>query len=228
MKFTKSSFGSATGAVLLSWLLGLLSATAWAAEVLLPPQQVIQKTSDQLQVSLQKPEYKNDFKKATALVDQIIEPQVDFDRVSMLILGKYWKSATPEQKAQFKKEFRMLLVRTYTTAFTEYADWKIRYLPLEMNPGDKKAMVRTEILQSGAQPVAVNYRMLEEQGKWKVYDVLIEGISLLQNYRSSFTDEIARTGSLDQLITHLSERNSSALKEPVGGSGKDEKEEQGS
>jgi phospholipid transport system substrate-binding protein len=221
MKFTKTSLGLAMWATLWSLLLALLSTAAWAGEGLLPPQLVIQKTSDQLQVSLQKPEYKNDFRKATALVDQIIEPQVDFDRVSMLILGKYWKTATPEQKVQFKKEFRMLLVRTYTTAFTEYADWKIRYLPLEMNPGDKKAMVRTEILQSGAQPVAVNYRMLEEHGKWKVYDVLIEGISLLQNYRSSFTDEIARTGSLDQLITHLSERNSNALKEPLDGSGKE-------
>jgi phospholipid transport system substrate-binding protein len=220
MKFTKSSFGLANWAGVLSLLLGLLSAAAWAEEGLLPPQQVIQRTSDQLQVSLQKPEYKNDFKKATALVDQIIEPQVDFDRVSILILGKYWKTATPEQKARFKKEFRMLLVRTYTTAFTEYANWKIRYLPLEMNPGDKKVMVRTEILQSGAQPVAVNYRMIQEGSSWKVYDVLIEGISLLQNYRSSFTDEISRTGSLDQLISHLAERNATAMKEPIGGPGK--------
>jgi phospholipid transport system substrate-binding protein len=220
MKFIKSSFGLATWAGVLALLLGLLTASVRAEEALLPPQQVIQKTSDQLQVSLQKPEYKSDFKKATALVDQIIEPQIDFDRVSILILGKYWKTATPEQKARFKKEFRMLLVRTYTTAFTEYANWKIRYLPLEMNPGDKKVMVRTEILQSGAQPVGVNYRMVEGKGGWKVYDVLIEGISLLQNYRSSFTDEIARTGSLDQLITHLAERNSTALKEPVGGPGK--------
>jgi phospholipid transport system substrate-binding protein len=221
MKFTKSSFGLASWAGVLSLLLGLLSATAWAEEGLLPPQQVIQRTSDQLQVSLQKPEYKNDFKKATALVERIIDPQIDFDRVSILILGKHWKTATPEQKARFKKEFRMLLVRTYTTAFTEYANWKIRYLPLEMNPGDKKVMVRTEILQSGAQPVAVNYRMIQErESTWKVYDVLIEGISLLQNYRSSFTDEISRTGSLDQLINHLAERNSTAMKEPVGGSGK--------
>jgi phospholipid transport system substrate-binding protein len=217
MKFTKSSFGLASWAGALSLLLSLLSATAWAGEGLLPPQQVIQHTSDQLQVTLQKPEYKNDFKKATTFVDQALESHVDFDRVSILILGKYWKTATPAQKERFKKEFRMLLVRTYTTAFTEYANWKIRYLPLEMASADKKALVRTEILQSGAQPVAVNYRMVLERGDWKVYDVLIEGISLLQNYRSSFTEEIARTGSLDQLITRLAERNATAMKEPVGG-----------
>lgn len=217
MKFTKTSFGLASWAGALALLLSLLSVAARAEEALLPPQQVIQKTADQLQVNLQKPEYKNDFKKATSFVDHALESNVDFERVSIMILGKHWKTATPVQKERFKKEFRLLLVRTYTTAFTEYANWKIRYLPLEMNPGDNKALVKTEILQPGAQPVAVNYRMVNEHNDWKVYDVLIEGISLLQNYRSSFGDEIARTGSLDQLIAHLAERNATAMKEPIGG-----------
>ena len=205
---------------LLAALIWLFSSNLMAAgdsaggEHLAPPQQVIQKTSDQLQVSLQKPEYKGDFKKATTLVDQIINPHVDFDRVSILVLGKHWRTATPEQKERFKHEFRQLLVRTYTTAFTEYANWKIRYLPMEES-SDKKAMVKTEILQSGGQPVAVNYRMVQDGADWKVYDVLIEGISLLQNYRTSFNDEVEQTGSLDQLITHLAERNSGAMREPV-------------
>lgn len=223
MKFTKSFFGLATWAAALSLLLSFLGAAAWAEEGLLPPQQVIQHSADELQTTLQRPEYKSDFKKATRFVDSIIEPHVDFDRVSMLILGKHWKTATPEQKERFKKEFRMLLVRTYTTAFTEYANWKIRYLPLQMKPEDKKVMVRTEILQSGAQPVAVNYRMVFTKNDWKVYDVLIEGISLLQNYRASFTDEVARTGSLDQLILHLAERNATAMREPVGVNGGDKR-----
>ena len=77
-------------------------------------------------------------------------------------------------------------------------------------------MVKTEILQSGGQPVAVNYRMVEDGAGWKVYDILIEGISLLQNYRASFNDEIEQSGSLDQLIAHLTERNAGAMKEPVG------------
>lgn len=213
MQLTKSISGA--GAWLVSvWLIfgGLSIATA--DEALTPPQQVIQKTSDQLQVSLQKPEYKADFRKATALVDQIINPNVDFDRVSILVLGKHWRSATPEQRDRFKQEFRMLLVRTYTTAFTEYSDWKIRYLPMEQESSGKKVMVKTEILQSGGQPVAVNYRMVDEGAGWKVYDILIEGISLLQNYRTSFNAEIEE-GSLDQLIAHLAERNAGAMKEPV-------------
>ena len=130
MQLTKSISGAGAWLVSVWLILGGLS-IATADEALSPAQQVIQKTSDQLQVSLQKPEYKADFRKATTLVDQIINPNVDFDRVSILVLGKHWRSATPEQRDRFKQEFRMLLVRTYTTAFTEYSDWKIRYLPLE-------------------------------------------------------------------------------------------------
>lgn len=184
---------------------------------LTPAQKVIQDTADQLQRNLQKPEVKNDFAKATALVDSIIEPHIDFDRVSVLVLGKFWKTATPQQKERFKNEFRRLLVRTYTTAFTEYANWKIRYLPSQGEAGGDKTMVRTEILQAGAQPVAVNYRMINNKGTWKVYDVLIEGISLLQNYRTSFTNQIAEGGSVEQLIKDLTVRNDTAHKEPLQG-----------
>ena len=218
MKVTQSVPGL-LGWMGIMWLImAAVSGVAVAAdEPLAPPQQVIQKTADQLQVSLQKPEYKTNFKKATALVDQIINPHIDFDRVAILVLGKHWRTATPVQKERFKQEFRMLLVRTYTTAFTEYSDWKIRYLPLEKDASDKKTMVKTEILQSSGQPVAINYRMVHEGDDWKVYDVLIEGISLLQNYRTSFNEEIEQTGSLDQLISHLAERNKGAMREPVGG-----------
>lgn len=219
MKLMQTSFGLTRWAGVLTLLLTVFSTLALADAPLLEPQLVIQKTSDQLQVSLQKPEYKGDFKKATHYVDSVIEPHIDFERVSVMILGKLWKTATPDQKERFKKEFRMLLVRTYTTAFTEYADWKIRYLPLDMTPADKKVIVRTEILQSGAQPVGVDYRMILEGGAWKVYDVLIEGVSLLQNYRTSFTEEVSRTGSLDKLIEHLADRNADALKEPVNKKG---------
>jgi phospholipid transport system substrate-binding protein len=196
---------------------GLLPAAEEAQ--LAAPQKVIQSTSDQLQHSLQRPEIKNDFKKATEVVESIIDPAVDFDRVSIMVLGKYWKTAKPEQRERFKKEFRRLLVRTYTTAFTEYADWKIKYLPIQSESGQDKTLVRTEILQAGAQPVAVNYRMVNAKGSWKVYDILIEGISLLQNYRTSFTTEIAEGGSLDQVITEIAEKNNTAHKEPLPESG---------
>ncbi len=217
MKPTNNFLGLGQLAWLMALILSLASMRILAEEqeALLPPQIVIQHTSEELQKNLQKPEYKKDFTKATHLVDKILESHVDFDKVSMLILGKYWKTATPEQQVKFKKEFRTLLVRTYTTAFTEYANWTIRYLPISMAEGETKAVVRTEILQSGVKPVEVNYRMVNVNDDWKVYDVLIEGISLVQNYRTSFTNEVARTGSLEQLIDELVQRNNSALKEPV-------------
>lgn len=217
MKFTRKPLGFGKWVAFLGLLICFLplQLSAEGVDTLSAPQLVIQRTSDELQQNLQKPEYKQDFVKATGLVDKVLETHVDFDRVSILILGKYWKTATPEQQARFKKEFRTLLVRTYTTAFTEYANWKIRYLPLKAEESSNKVMVRTEILQAGAQPVEVNYRMVNLNNNWKVYDVLIEGISLIQNYRSSFTNEVARTGSLDELISQLAQRNSSAHKEPV-------------
>jgi phospholipid transport system substrate-binding protein len=196
--------------------IGLLPAAPHAEEVLSTPQKVIRDTAEQLQRNLQKPDVKNDFAKATAFVDTVLESHVDFDRVSVLVLGKYWKTASTEQKARFKTEFRRLLVRTYTTAFTEYSDWNIRYLPSQDSSEDK-TMVRTEILQSNGPPVAVNYRMINNKGTWKVYDVLIEGISLLQNYRTSFTNQIAEGGSVEQLIKDLTARNDSAHKEPLEG-----------
>ena len=217
MKMIGKSSRLASLACFLVLALGLASMGIQAEEqeALLPPQIVIKHTAEELQKNLQKPEYKKDFVKATRLVDGILETHVDFDRVSILILGKFWKTANPEQQARFKQEFRTLLVRTYTTAFTEYANWNIRFLPLALTEGENKALVRTEILQSGEKPVAVNYRMVNLNNDWKVFDVLIEGISLVQNYRTSFTNEVARTGSLDQLISELSQRNSSAHREPV-------------
>lgn len=204
--------------VFVSWLLGALLAMVAVhahADELLPPQRVIQSTSDTLQQNLQKDEYRSDFIKATRFVDQTIDPHVDFNRVSALVLGKHWKTANETQKDRFRAEFKMLLVRTYATAFTEYANWTIRYLPLKMLPGEDKVVVKTEILQPGAPTSAVDYRMANVDGVWKVYDILIEGVSLLQNYRTEFGQEIAQSGNLDGVINRLAERNGAALKQPT-------------
>ncbi|MGX2042123.1 MlaC/ttg2D family ABC transporter substrate-binding protein [Methylocaldum sp. MU1018] len=204
-------------ALALCWIfLGFLPVLA-PAETLLPPQQVIQETSNAVKQALRENGYKLDIPKATRIVKEILEPHVDVDRAAMLILGKHWRTATPEQRERFKNEFRMLLIRTYTAAFTEYKDWNIRYLPLQTPLEDKKAVIRTEILQSGAKPVAVDYRMIDANGEWKVYDVLIEGISLVQNYRTTFSDDIARTGSLDNVIQELARHNAAGSKASING-----------
>lgn len=198
--------------IALCWIFLGFCPVVTRAEVLLPPQQVIQETSDDVKQALREYNYKLDISKAARIVREILEPHVDVDRAAMLILGKHWRTATPQQRERFKDEFRTLLIRTYATAFNEYKDWNIRYLPLQAPAAEKKVVVRTEILQPGAKPVAVDYRMIDANGTWKVYDVLIEGISLVQNYRTTFSEDIARTGSLDTVINELAKRNAEGSK----------------
>ncbi len=194
------------------FLLGFLSATPGLAEDLQQPQQIIQGISDQLQNKLRDKAFSQDFAKVTRYVNGVIEPHTDFNRIAALVLGKHWKSATGDEQERFKAEFRNLLVRTYARAFVEYQDWTIRYLPLNIPDNADKLIVKTEVLQPGLNPVDVNYRMFLSQGTWKVYDIMIEGVSLVTNYRSSFSEEIQRKGSLSALIDSLAKRNSEALK----------------
>jgi phospholipid transport system substrate-binding protein len=190
-------------------LFSLLS-VARAAD-LAEPQVAIKDASNQLKEKLQDKTFTKDFKKITVFVEDVIYPHMDFNRISALVLGKLWREATPQQRADFKKEFQTLLVRTYSRAFVEFKDWSIRFLPLNMEDDAKKVIVKTEILQPGLQPIAVNYRMLLTKGHWKVYDIMIEGVSLVTNYRTSFKNEVNRTGSLQAVIDQLAARNTEAL-----------------
>ena len=187
------------------------SMTDVAAADLLEPQQVIEDASSQLKARMQDPGFTKDFKKITEFVHSVLYPHADFDLISALVLGKLWKSATPAEKDAFKKEFQTLLIRTYSRAFVEFKEWSIRFLPVNSDADQRKVMVKTEILQPGLQPIAVNYRMLFNKGEWKVYDILIEGVSLVTNYRTSFKNEVERTGSLQEVINQLAKRNSEAL-----------------
>jgi phospholipid transport system substrate-binding protein len=183
----------------------------FAAE-LSAPQQAIAQASDKLQQRMQDKNFIKDFNKVTQFVDQSINPHVDFDKISALVLGKLWKSATPDEQVRFKKEFQTLLVRTYSRAFAEFKEWTIRFLPSEMEDGATKVVVKTEVLQPGVQPIAVNYRMYFANGEWKAYDIMIEGVSLVTNYRSTFSDEVQAKGSLNAVIDGLAKRNAEALK----------------
>ncbi|MCX7098317.1 MAG: ABC transporter substrate-binding protein [Methylococcales bacterium] len=187
-----------------------LMSRALAAD-LLPPQQAIETASSKLQNKMQDKTFIKDFSKVTQFVNETILPSTDFDKISSLVLGKLWKSATPDERERFKHEFQTLLVRTYSRAFVEFKDWSIRYLPIEMEDGSNKVIVKTEVLQPGLQPVSVNYRMLLADGKWKAYDIMIEGVSLVTNYRTTFTNEMQTKGSLNAVIDGLAKRNSEAL-----------------
>lgn len=147
--------------------------------------------------------------KIFALAEEKILPNFNFERVSRLVLGKNWTRATDDQKVAFQSEFRTLLLRTYATALSKYKNQKIEYLPLRMGDGDKTVSVKTKIIQSGAQPISVDYALARENDTWKVYDIVIEAVSLVTNYRGQFSQEVRQNG-LDSLIKKLAEKNAAA------------------
>lgn len=195
----------------ISLLLNLSLAKLTFADELAPPQIGIQQASEQLRIKLKDQNFIHNFSAITQFVETTIYPHVDFDRISALVLGQNWKQASSDDKARFTKEFKTLLVRTYSRAFVEFKDWSIRFLPLSMEAGANKTVVNTEVLQPGIQPIGVSYRMILVDGHWKAYDIMIEGVSLVTNYRSTFNNEIARTGSLQSVIQDLAKRNAEAL-----------------
>ena len=147
--------------------------------------------------------------KLYAVAEEKILPNFDFDRVCRMVLGKNWKAATSEQQASFQKEFRSLLLRTYSVALGKYKDQVIEYKPMRIEPDAKNVTVKTQILQSGGQPIAVDYSLVKNGASWKVYDIVIENVSLVTNYRSQFSNEIRQNG-IDSLNTKLADKNKNA------------------
>ncbi|MDB5812660.1 MAG: hypothetical protein JWN94_4782 [Betaproteobacteria bacterium] len=146
-------------------------------------------------------------KKLLDVVEAKILPHFNFPHMTRLAVGAPWRQASPAQQQSLINEFRALLVNTYTTAFSQYRDQVIEYRPFKMAPADTEVVVRSLIKQkTGADPIDINYSMEKVDGTWKVYDVVIAGVSLVQNYRSSFASEIQKSG-VDGLIATLSTKN---------------------
>ncbi|OGT19877.1 MAG: hypothetical protein A2V90_02110 [Gammaproteobacteria bacterium RBG_16_57_12] len=178
-------------------------------------QQLVEDTAGKIQARMHEEDarLKNDPAYIYRLVDEIILPHFDFKRMSGWVLGRNWRTATPEQQERFTREFRTLLVRTYSKALVDNRDRKIVYEPLRADPKATDVIVRSEVEQEGSFPIEITYSLyLNGEGAWKVYDVNIDGISLVANYRTSFTNEIKQSG-LDNLIKKLSERNQQAANE---------------
>lgn len=147
----------------------------------------------------------------TARISQLIEekvaPHFDFNRMTRLAVGRPWRDASPEQREALTREFRTLLVRSYSAAFTAYTGIAIEYRPHRMSAGDTETVVQTLIkLPGGAQPITVDYDMESSPDGWKVYDVRVAGASLIINYRNLFAQEI-QAGGLDGLLKSLVEKN---------------------
>ena len=147
-----------------------------------------------------------DQKKIAALVDAKVLPHFDFVRMTQLAVGKNWRSATPEQKQALVTEFRNILVRTYTKVFTVYRDQTVEVKPLRTAADDTEVTVKTVITKPGSQPIPVDYEMKKATDGWKVFDISIEGVSMVLSYRGTFTSQIQESG-IDGLIKTLSDKN---------------------
>ncbi|MHB9116947.1 MAG: MlaC/ttg2D family ABC transporter substrate-binding protein [Burkholderiales bacterium] len=149
---------------------------------------------------------KGNRQKIIDLAEAKVLPYFDFNRMTMLAVGRNWRTATPEQRKQLTTEFRTLLVNTYSNALGNYKNQTIDYKPLAMNGGDTDVVVKTLVNQPGGQPIPIDYSMEKTAAGWMAYDIKVDGVSLVINYRSSFESEI-RTSGIDGLIKSIAERN---------------------
>lgn len=140
------------------------------------------------------------------LVDQIVVPHFDFEKITQQAVGKHWRDATPAQRQGLTNGFREVLIRTYAKALLNYAGQDIRYLPVKPGQRENTVTVPTEVRERGGPPVPIDYRMYDKNGKWLVYDLVVDNVSLIANYRDSFNTEIRRDG-IDALIRHLGQMN---------------------
>jgi phospholipid transport system substrate-binding protein len=194
--------------ILLSFQL-LTSVSAMAEEAVAEPQAIVKDASDRMLKAIKDNKAKLDENpdEIYGLVETILMPNFDFEKMSKLALGKNWRSTTKAQQEKFTEQFRLLLIRTYSTAMLEYTDQEIRFLPFHDDLASKKVKVEMEIIQTGGPSIPMTLSMYQnDDNAWKVYDVKIDGISLVTNYRSTFTTQIRNEG-MDKLIESLESRN---------------------
>ncbi len=193
---------------------------ATAAEM--APDQLARQTTDKIVELLKanKDAYNKDHKKLYAMVDEHVLMHFDFRAMSRTVLGRYWREANENQRTQFIREFRDLLVRTYATALLKYNDEQIVYLPFRLSPEDRTATVKSEVRRKdGGPPIAIHYSFYRTNNVWKVYDVAIEGASLVSTYQSTFAARVQKEG-LDALIASLAQDNKAPAGKTASNGGK--------
>ena len=140
------------------------------------------------------------------VVETKLLPNFDFERLTALAMGRNWRQATPEQQKQLVEQFRTLLVRTYSGALTQYRDQTMDYKPLRADANATEVTVKTEVIRQGGAPVPIDYAMAKTPQGWKVYDIIVGGVSLVTNYRDEFNEQI-KNGGVDGLIKTLQKKN---------------------
>jgi phospholipid transport system substrate-binding protein len=192
---------------------GLLPLAAAAQEA---PDALVKRVTDEVLaiIKADKDLQSGNTRKIVELAEQKVLPHFDFARMTRLAVGRNWQQASDAQKEQLVKEFRTMLVRTYSTSLTAYRNQTIEVKPLKTAAQDKDVTVRTAVLQQGGPSIPIDYAMEKADSGWKVYDVIIDGASLVTTYRGSFNDQIAK-GGIDGLVKTLAERNRSGSAAPA-------------
>jgi phospholipid transport system substrate-binding protein len=190
--------------VMAAGLLALTGLTAFAQE---GPDQLIRRLSAEMldTIKTDKEVQSGDVRKIVALVDGKVMPHVNFTRMTASAVGRAWRQATPEQQKRLQDEFKTLLVRTYAGALSQVKDQSVAVKPLRGNPADAEVIVRTEVIGRG-DPIQLDYRLEKTANGWRIYDLNVLGVWLVETYRSQFAQEITARG-IDGLITALAERN---------------------
>ena len=190
--------------LLIGLILLMMGFSARADEM--APDVLVKTTTQEVTTILKRDNLANDQQKLYALIDAKVLPHFDFTQMTRLAVGHFWKQATPKQQQALVKEFRTLLVRTYAGALAAFNKQVIEFKPFTMTPGATDVTIQTQVKQPGAQPIPIDYSMEQSPDGWKVYDVSIDGVSLVLNYRGSFGTEIRQHG-VDGLIHTLATRN---------------------
>ncbi len=203
----------------MSKVLGFICAMALAAAALaqeLAPDQLVQKITDEVLAAIKSDKQlaAGDKQKAIKLAEEKVLPYIDFEQATRLAVGRAWSQASAEQKKRLVGEFRNMLVRTYSNAISAYQGQTLKVLPARGKQDPEDTVVRTQFVRAGGQPLPIEFHMRQADKTWKVYDIVVEGVSLVMTYRSEF-DAVVKQEGIDGLIKRLAQKNAPAA---VGGS----------
>ena len=191
-----------------AWLTALIPTTALRAQPAVAPDEFIRTLSTQIidRIKADTDLRNGDLRKLSQFVDETVLPNVNFERMTALAVGRNWRQATPEQQKQLMTEFRALLTRTYAGALSSVKDQSVRVKPMRAGADDTDVIVRSEIVQSRGEPIQLDYRLEKAGGGWRIYDLNVVGVWLVETYRNQFSQEISAKG-IDGLIKSLADRN---------------------
>ncbi len=182
--------------------------SAFAAQAQEAPDELVRRSTNEILAAIKadKDLQSGNQQKIEKLAEEKVLPYFNFARMTQLAVGRNWREASDAQKKSLTDEFRTLLVRTYSTSLSQYRNQTIDVKPLKASAAEAEVVVKTQVVQPGGQPIPIDYSLEKTPAGWKVYDVLIDGVSLVTNYRSSFNTEIQKSG-IDGLVKSLAERN---------------------